>query len=215
MSLVIRIAKRNMIHLTAWIYNFILCFNKGFLPSVTCNTLSPAREWPKYINIITSKRNLSSYEFVWSWQTQSINYTVFKHGIQTKLLDIEWNSPLANLFIGINILCLKVDLWHYIWYKQINHNCLIQIQVATYLSIYAISFNSFLRQKLSICTLTDRLFISNIDFYYSFSILLFDIGIHIWIWLEYIIKFFLFWRQIYILKMIYVLSLNHVFISQT
>ena len=127
----IRIAKRNMIHLTAWIYNFILCFNKDFLPSVTCNTLSPAREWPKYINIITSKRNLSSYEFVWSWQTQSINYTVFKHGIQTKLLDIEWNSPLANLFIGINILCLRVDLWHYIWYKQINHNCLIQIQVAT------------------------------------------------------------------------------------
>ena len=119
---IIRITKRNMIHLMAWIYNFILCFNKDFLPSVTCNTLSPVREWPKYINIITSKRNLSSYEFVWSWQTQSINYTVFKHGIQTKLLDIEWNSPLANLFIGINILCLKLDLWHYIWYKQINHN---------------------------------------------------------------------------------------------
>ena len=119
---IIRITKRNMIHLTAWIYNFILCFNKDFLPSVTCNTLSPVREWPKYINIITSKRNLSSYEFVWSWQTKRINYTVFKHGIQTKLLDIEWNSPLANLFIGINILCLKLDLWHYIWYKQINHN---------------------------------------------------------------------------------------------
>ena len=104
---IIRITRRNIVHLTTWIYNFILCFNKDFLPSVTCNTLSPVREWPKYINIITSKRNLSSYEFVWSWQNQSINYTVFKHGIQTNQLDIEWNSPLANLFIGINIYALK------------------------------------------------------------------------------------------------------------